>query len=163
VDELFVLGGSSAGARPKVLLNIDGVYWLIKFRSQLDPKDISAIEYAYHFMARNAGLILPEAKLFPSRKGLGFFGVKRFDSNGDNRIHMHTIAGLLHADHREHSLDYESNSIFLIEELKPRQVVIMDNAAFHRSPRTRELIESVGCQLIFLPPYSPDLNPIEKF
>ena len=52
---------------------------------------------------------------------------------------------------------------FLIKELKPGQVVIMDNAAFHRSQTTRDLIESVGCKLIFLPPYSPDLNPIEKF
>ncbi len=39
----------------------------------------------------------------------------------------------------------------------------MDNAAFHKSQRTKELIESVGCRIIFLPPYSPDLNPIEKF
>ena len=52
---------------------------------------------------------------------------------------------------------------FLIKELKPGQVVIMDNASFHKSQRTRELIESVGCRIIFLPPYSPDLNPIEKF
>lgn len=52
---------------------------------------------------------------------------------------------------------------FLIKELKPGQVVIMDNASFHKSQRTRELIESVGCRLIYLPPYSPDLNPIEKF
>jgi len=52
---------------------------------------------------------------------------------------------------------------FLIKELKRGQVVIMDNASFHKSQRTRELIESVGCTLIFLPPYSPDLNPIEKF
>ena len=51
----------------------------------------------------------------------------------------------------------------LIKELRPGQVVVMDNAAFHRSTKTRELIESVGCGLIFLPPYSPDLNPIEKF
>ena len=52
---------------------------------------------------------------------------------------------------------------FLILELRPGQVVIMDNAAFHKSPRTRELIEAAGCFLIFLPPYSPDLNPIETF
>ena len=52
---------------------------------------------------------------------------------------------------------------FLIKELKPGQFVVMDNAAFHRSHKTRELIESVGCKIIFLPPYSPDLNPIEKF
>ncbi len=52
---------------------------------------------------------------------------------------------------------------FLIKELSPGQVVIMDNAAFHKSQKTKELIESVGCKIIFLPPYSPDLNPIEKF
>ena len=52
---------------------------------------------------------------------------------------------------------------FLIKELKPGQIVIMDNASFHKSQKTKELIESVGCRLIFLPPYSPDLNPIEKF
>ena len=52
---------------------------------------------------------------------------------------------------------------FLIKELKIGQVVIMDNASFHKSQRTKELIESVGCRVIFLPPYSPDLNPIEKF
>jgi transposase len=39
----------------------------------------------------------------------------------------------------------------------------MDNASFHKSEKTKELIESVGRKLLFLPPYSPDLNPIEKF
>jgi transposase len=52
---------------------------------------------------------------------------------------------------------------FLVQELKPGQVVIMDNASFHKSHKTRQLIESAGCRLIFLPPYSPDLNPIEQF
>jgi transposase len=52
---------------------------------------------------------------------------------------------------------------FLIKELQHGQTVIMDNASFHKSQRTKDLIESVGCKLIFLPPYSPDLNPIEKF
>jgi transposase len=52
---------------------------------------------------------------------------------------------------------------FLIKELKKGQVVIMDNASFHKSQKTKLLIESVGCRVIFLLPYSPDLNPIEKF
>jgi len=39
----------------------------------------------------------------------------------------------------------------------------MDNAAFHKSEDTKMLIKKAGCQLLFLPPYSPDLNPIEKF
>ncbi|ETZ07294.1 hypothetical protein P618_200526 [Holospora obtusa F1] len=51
----------------------------------------------------------------------------------------------------------------LIKGLESEQIVITDNAAFHRSQRTKELIESVSCQLIFLPPYSPDLNSIKKF
>lgn len=51
----------------------------------------------------------------------------------------------------------------LIPELTPGKVVILDNAAFHKSKKTRELIENAGCHVIFLPPYSPDLNPIEKF
>ena len=108
IDDLLTLVGSSSGARPKVLLRIENEEWLIKFRSSLDPKDIGSIEYAYHQMAKDAGVIVPKAKLFPSKKGIGFFAVKRFDRNGDERIHMHTIAGILHADHRETSLDYES-------------------------------------------------------
>lgn len=51
----------------------------------------------------------------------------------------------------------------LIPELKPGQTVIMDNATFHKSEKTQQLIERAGCTLLFLPPYSPDLNPIEKF
>jgi len=38
----------------------------------------------------------------------------------------------------------------------------MDNAPFHKSKLTRELIESAGCKLLFQPSYSPDLNPIEQ-
>ena len=51
----------------------------------------------------------------------------------------------------------------LIPELRPGQTVIMDNASFHKSHKIRDAIEAAGCKLIYLPPYSPDLNPIEKF
>ena len=49
----------------------------------------------------------------------------------------------------------------LLPELKPGQVVVIDNARFHQSFITRQLIENAGCILKFLPPYSPDLSPIE--
>ena len=52
---------------------------------------------------------------------------------------------------------------FLIPELTPGQVVIMDNAAVHKSEESRKLIEKAGCRILFLPSYSPDLNPIEIF
>ncbi|MCH9762847.1 MAG: transposase, partial [Gammaproteobacteria bacterium] len=41
--------------------------------------------------------------------------------------------------------------------------VVIDNASFHKSKSIRQLIEDAGAKLIFLPPYSPDLNPIEKW
>ncbi len=52
---------------------------------------------------------------------------------------------------------------FLLPALGSGYTLIMDNAAFHKSEITKILIEDAGCQLLFLPPYSPDFNPIEKF
>lgn len=49
----------------------------------------------------------------------------------------------------------------LLPELRPGQIVLMDNASFHKSTTTQLLIESKGCRLKYLPTYSPDLNPIE--
>lgn len=50
----------------------------------------------------------------------------------------------------------------LLPALPSGKTVIMDNAPFHKSKRTKELIESIGCKLKFQPEYSPDLNPIEQ-
>ncbi len=49
----------------------------------------------------------------------------------------------------------------LLPVLKVGDVVVMDNLASHKHPRVRELVESAGAQLLYLPPYSPDRNPIE--
>ena len=49
----------------------------------------------------------------------------------------------------------------LLPELPPGSVIVLDNARFHQSPTTQRLVEEAGCQLLFLPAYSPDLNPIE--
>jgi transposase len=50
----------------------------------------------------------------------------------------------------------------LVPSLRPGQVVVMDNLSAHKGSRVRDLIESRGCELIYLPPYSPDFNPIEE-
>lgn len=50
----------------------------------------------------------------------------------------------------------------LVPALRPGDVVVMDNLSSHKRARTRELIEGAGAELWFLPPYSPDLNPIEQ-
>ena len=49
----------------------------------------------------------------------------------------------------------------LVPTLRPGQVVVLDNLSVHKAPRVRQLIEAAGCRLLFLPPYSPDLSPIE--
>lgn len=54
-------------------------------------------------------------------------------------------------------------SNYLVPALLPGQIVIMDNATFHKSELTKSLIAQANCKLVFLLAYSPDLNPIEKF
>jgi len=51
----------------------------------------------------------------------------------------------------------------LMCELPPQSVVVMDNAAFHRKKQLGSIAEKYGHRIVFLPPYSPDLNPIENF
>ena len=123
LGEFLSLNGSSSGARPKAMIGLhenkrDVVHgmcrlqagyepWLVKFPNTNDGGDAGAIEYAYALMARDAGLAMPDVHLFPSRKGSGYFAVKRFDRQGGKRLHMHTACGLLHSDFRMPSLDYE--------------------------------------------------------
>jgi transposase len=50
----------------------------------------------------------------------------------------------------------------LAPSLRREQIVVMDNLSAHKGEWVRELVESMGCELLYLPPYSPDLNPIEE-
>jgi transposase len=50
----------------------------------------------------------------------------------------------------------------LVPELRPGDIVVMDNLSSHKGQHVRELIEGTGADLLFLPPYSPDFNPIEN-
>ena len=107
LDELFKLGGSSGGARPKILTKINGEDWIIKFPSSLDSKNIGEQEYNYSLAAKDCEINMPETKLFPSKICSGYFGVKRFDrtKNGEN-VHMVSVSGLLETSHRLPNLDY---------------------------------------------------------
>lgn len=51
----------------------------------------------------------------------------------------------------------------LVPKMRPGMVLVIDNASFHKSQRVVDLIEAAGCKVLFLPPYSPDLNPIEHW
>jgi len=107
LDTLFALGASSGGARPKVLIAVDGQDWIIKFPSTIDPKNIGEQEYAYASAAQACGIEMPQTRLFPSQLCSGYFGVRRFDRGPQGqRIHMVSAAGLLETSHRIPNLDY---------------------------------------------------------
>ena len=111
LDNLFRLGGSSGGARPKILTKIDNEDWIIKFPSSLDESNIGRLEYLYSVCAKKCKIDMPETKLFPSKISSGYFGIKRFDrkklSTGPIRkLHMISVSGLLETSHRIPNLDY---------------------------------------------------------
>ena len=106
VDDLFKLGGSSGGARPKVLMNENGKNWLIKFPASVDNDNIGLMEFEYFKCARACGITVPETKLFPSNINAGYFGIERFDIQNNKKVHVATVAGLLELDYRVPSLDY---------------------------------------------------------
>ncbi len=106
LDELFQLGGSSGGARPKILTSIDNEDWIIKFPSSIDPKNIGEKEYQYSLCAKDCGINMTETKLLPSEICLGYFGIKRFDRKNGKKVHMVSASGLLETSHRLPNLDY---------------------------------------------------------
>jgi len=111
LDYLFEKGGSSGGARPKILTKVDGEDWIIKFPSSGDRRDIGELEYRYAQCAKACGIEMEETRLFPSKKCRGYFGTRRFDRVGNKenpeRIHMSSAAGLLETSHRIPNLDYD--------------------------------------------------------
>ena len=94
--------GSSGGARPKVLIKYNDAVWMVKFAASNDPDDIGKQEYFYSELANKCGIEMPETKLFEGK----YFGSRLFDREGEQRFHVHSAAGVLHADHRYPSLDY---------------------------------------------------------
>ncbi|NQV41382.1 MAG: type II toxin-antitoxin system HipA family toxin [Candidatus Marinimicrobia bacterium] len=102
LELLIGVGGSPGGGRPKALIKANHQSWMVKFPSSIDPPDIGRIEFEYSSVARECGIEMPRTQLFENK----YFGVERFDREGDKRIHMHTASGLLNASHRYPSLDY---------------------------------------------------------
>lgn len=112
LDLLYKMGGSSGGARPKILTNIDSKDWIIKFPAHVDSKDIGFQEYIYSKCAKKCNICMTETKLFESELCKGYFGTVRFDrieKNGKKyKIHMASAAALLEADYKAPCMDYHT-------------------------------------------------------
>ncbi|MCV9938277.1 type II toxin-antitoxin system HipA family toxin [Boseaceae bacterium BT-24-1] len=124
ISHLLQASGGSAGARPKVLALRDSVtgtfqvddgsvaaegreHWLIKLKHRSEGSDIGRVEHAYAEMATQAGIDFPATQLILDDRGVAHFAVRRFDRTDAGRIHTHTLAGLVQADFRLPSLDYQ--------------------------------------------------------
>ena len=132
IDDMFGRGGSPGGARPKIYAGynpktdslISGIanlpeeyeHWIIKFAADVDSKDIANIELAYYNMALDSGIEMSKCRVFNSETGNSYFGTKRFDRVGNDKLHMLSAAGLLHDDYEHSTLDY-GNLIFQAKKL----------------------------------------------
>jgi len=104
--------------------------------------------------------------------GRSFGGKKIEDVKGGRKFQrVNVIAALCNGEH--HAIEcysHTTNAEFfecwfnecLVKAIPQGLTVIMDNASFHRKAKLKGLAETAGVRLLFLPPYSPDLNPIEK-
>jgi serine/threonine-protein kinase HipA len=120
IDDIFTLGGSSGGARPKIDAWIHTVtkeihfvkqgeecdLYLVKFKSDTDCSDIAEVEFSYMEMAKLAGIDVPKSTLIKGNEGRSYFATKRFDREGIIRIHTISAAGLLHDNFRNSTIDY---------------------------------------------------------
>lgn len=156
IEELFTLGGSSGGARPKIFVGYNSDTnelmhghhqltegfedWIIKFPLSSDPKEIANVEYAYHKMALEAGLEMSDCKLFTGRSEQTYFGTKRFDRNKGERIHMHTASGLMHDNFRMSTMDYGHlmDSAFQFEKHVKAYEKVLRLAAFNVFAHNRD-------------------------
>lgn len=105
------------------------------------------------------------------RYGYAPLGIPVFDLISSQRTRITTLIAARFEDTFTAARLFEGSckandfNDWLAEQLCPRltskHVVILDNARLHKTPKTRQLIEASGASLMFLPPYSPDYNPIE--
>lgn len=156
IEELYEMGGSSGGARPKILVGynpetdhlIHGTdtlpesyeHWLIKFPSSNDRQDIAQIEYAYHKMAVAAGISMASSRLFTTASGNRFFGTKRFDRTGNKRLHMHSAAAMLNDNFRYSTMDYGNlmDATFRLEQDVAGHEKVLRIAAFNLFTHNRD-------------------------
>lgn len=156
IEDLYNLGGSSGGARPKIMVGYNPItdhiiygsnnlpqdyeHWIIKFPASIDRIDIANIEFAYYKMAIASGIQMNESKLFEGKSGKVYFGTKRFDRIKNSRLHMHSAAGLMNDNFRLSTLDYGHlmDCAFILEKDVRAYDKILSLAAFNVFSNNRD-------------------------
>ena len=105
IDDLFSLGGSSGGTRPKILTKINQKDVIVKFRAKIDPIDIARKEYLYFKYASKLGINVPSVDLIKGKRS-DYFVIERFDKQDEVRKFVISASGLLECDYNVPCLDY---------------------------------------------------------
>lgn len=121
IETLIANNGSSAGARPKIMVQINEKndilagnqklqagyeHYMVKFSNSTDHPEIGKLEYIYSQMAKDAKIEMSDTKLLHGEKN-SYFAIKRFDRIKDKRVHIHSLAGLVHTNFRIPTVDYD--------------------------------------------------------
>ncbi|MES2536255.1 MAG: type II toxin-antitoxin system HipA family toxin [Pseudomonadota bacterium] len=121
LEELARAGGAPGGARPKALVYYhpesgqmstqagqvpESQPWLVKFPAKEDARDSCALEELYARLARKCGLGMEPTRFFELPDGLTAFGTRRFDRQNGQRVHVHSLAGMMHTNFQIPSLGY---------------------------------------------------------
>jgi len=139
LNGLMIAGGSPGGARPKVLVGLNQKtdqavlgtaaipkgyeHYVVKFRGKKEPLSTGALEYVYSLMAKKAGIHMPDTALLVVGKER-FFAIKRFDRVDNQKLHMHTLGGLMHSDFRIPEASY--NELFKVTSyLTKRSITVL--------------------------------------
>jgi len=154
---LRLAGGSPGGARPKAIVALSHdlctatsafgqlasgcEHWIVKFRALDEPLEMGAIEEAYAVMAAQAGVGMAHTALLDVQVREGgverFFAAKRFDRDGNRKIHMISVAALVYADFRAPTMDYSQllklTSVLTksAAEVEKMARLMIFNAVFH--------------------------------
>lgn len=181
--ELARAGGSPGGARPKaqVFFNIatqamstqashdpGGEPWLVKFAASDDASDSVAVEALYAQMAQACTLGMAPTRLFDLPDAKWAFGTQRFDRRGVQRVHVHSLAGLLHANYQVPSVSYEDffratrrltqDQRELVKAVKICAFnVLMNNRDDHS--KNLSFIREADGRWVLAPPYDLTYNP----
>ena len=180
LPELLRAGGSPGGARPKVLVGYNPKtdeilsgetdlpegfeHWIVKFSAGQHAAIAGPAEYAYSLMAKQAGIDMPQTRLFETADGQRFFGTKRFDRGAANqRFHIHSFGNMIHANFRIPCCDYaELFKVTLVltmnhlELIKAFRLMVFNVLTHNRDDHVKNfsfILDTVGNEWKFSPAY----------
>ena len=126
----------------------------------IKPKNIVYIDETGfdEYYSRNYGYSKRGQRIIGKVYGRKIFRINLVAGLANGKI----IAEKLYRENTDYSFfeDWFANE--LLPQIKKKSVIVLDNATFHRKAVLREIAQERKCHILFLPPYSPDLNPIEK-